>query len=277
MSDRPDGRILFTHDTGVWQWSPDGIRRLTDGKAEMQPSWSPDGIHFAYISMGRNSSDLMIKDAETERVYRLTQNSTLPRPSTWAYRPAWSPDGELIAYVSDAVSYHPVLWLIRSDGTRNRLLGRWGDGFGGSDGPSWAPDSTEIALSVFLPERTSQIFLIDPMTVQARQLTSMPGNAYDPAISPTKREIAFSTLDEAGSQNWIAPLDGGEPVAIPGSKCRTPVWSPDGNWIAYIGAISSDKFGVFGLRVDAGLGQTRPTLLTGDLAVSVNGGLSWGA
>ena len=30
--DTPNGRLLFTHEGGIWQWSPDGVKRLTDVK-----------------------------------------------------------------------------------------------------------------------------------------------------------------------------------------------------------------------------------------------------
>ena len=69
-----------------------------------------------------------------------------------------------------------------------------------------------------------------------------------PAISPDGTRIAFSTKGDL----WVVSVDGGEarPLTSHTGYEKMPVWSPDGQWIAF----ASDRHGNFDVFVVASAG-----------------------
>ena len=111
----PDGtHTLFTrvvtdekrtgYETSIWMVATSGNEapvRLTNGKHDAHPRWSPDGTRIAFLRGG---------DKDDQGKPRLPQIATLPlsggeaRTITdlpkGASSPVWSPDGERIAFLS---------------------------------------------------------------------------------------------------------------------------------------------------------------------------------
>jgi Tol biopolymer transport system component len=57
-----------------------------------------------------------------------------------------------------------------------------------------------------------------------------------PAVSPDGRTIAYQRWSAAGTQIFMSPLSGGKPMGLDTDdplRKDNPVWSPDGDWIAY--------------------------------------------
>lgn len=72
-----------------------------------------------------------------------------------------------------------------------------------------------------------------------RPLTSEPGIEFDPAFSPDGSKVAYSWIrtDENSADIYVRSLTSGDSLQI--TKTRdvseiSPVWAPDGNWIAFI-------------------------------------------
>ena len=70
---------------------------------------------------------------------------------------------------------------------------------------------------------------------EARNVTQ--GHAWDmqPRFSPDGRRIAFTSDRSGGDNVWIIDADGRNPVQVTKENFRlvnSPVWSPDGRWIA---------------------------------------------
>lgn len=106
-----------------------------------------------------------------------------------------------------------------------------------------SPDGERIAYVVKYLDRAqndyaSDIYLWD--SEGSRQYTS-GGKDSAPRWSPDGRWLAFLSGRDGKSQLYLMPASGGEAVRLTDRKpgAGTPVWSPDSNAIAFVGAVSS--------------------------------------
>lgn len=128
--------------------------------------------------------------------------------------------------------------------------------------PRISPDGRRVAYVVTeIDGRThtyrSAIWATPTAGGEARRLTAPPANATDPGWSPDGRWLAFVSEREgeasrvAGEeakkqgkgkpQIWLLPTDGGEArqLTFLPHGASTPVWSPDGQWLAFAAPVGS--------------------------------------
>jgi eukaryotic-like serine/threonine-protein kinase len=82
-------------------------------------------------------------------------------------------------------------------------------------------------------------------------------DATVPMPSPDGRQFVFVAANEVGTTSlWIRPIDSAEARALAGTEGgEAPIWSPDGQWVAFYADGKLKK-----VRVDGGLPQTIATL-----------------
>ncbi len=134
--------------------------------------------------------------------------------------------------------------------------------------PDWSPDNQWITYESYANLQTNIIIrsVTDPASPPI-QLTEGVGNNYDPAWSPQGRQIAFSTDRSGRSEIWLAQLDTADnrffvAAGDEDADFIHPVWSPDGNSLAWERASDNSTIEVWsptnelGSRSNVGSGKT---------------------
>jgi dipeptidyl aminopeptidase/acylaminoacyl peptidase len=281
----PDGKtcafVLTSTDeednaypSAIWTVPTDGSakpRRFTFGKKrDASPRWSPDGTRLAFTSNRdtEKAAQLFVIPVEGGEAQRLTDL----RESVDEV--AWSPDGTMIAFTSrvrvdsydeeddrrreprhitrlryrlDSVGWtfdRPRrLFVVPADGSagpKQLLSGDFEE-----SGPSWSPDSKQIAFASARHKDwdiglVGDIYVVGVKGGRAKRITKTADGCSSPSWSPDGKRIAFncSPGNEGTRHTQIAVVDaaGGERKLLTSSldrNCspfmasREPIWIRD--------------------------------------------------
>lgn len=199
------------------------VRQFTSGpRNDTSPRWSPDGTRVAFLSdRGKDKTQIFVMSMSGGEAVQVTFGKE------GVSDPVWSPCGKKIAFVAleDEPEPKDVPGQEKSDvrvitRLRYKLNGRG-----------------------FLPERRSQIFVLDLETGKVTQLTFGPYDCREPEWSPDGKFIAFTSArfedcDLTSVRDiYVIPASGGEMRKLTSSDAvlSAPSWSPDGRFIACYG------------------------------------------
>ena len=196
----------------IWVMNSDGTghRALTtDGMHNRYPSWSLDGQRIIFSSHRSGKYEIWSMKNEGSDLRQLTKHE---KSNIYPVR---SPDGEKIAFASSR-SGGTAIWLMNPDGTRVQRITP--EGVGGYYA-SWNPTGRQLVFD------SSKLAALG---VWARLLSRW--SSHD--------SIVFDLLNpRAGLSKhlWLLDLQGGETRQLThgDSFNETPVWSPDGQFLAF--------------------------------------------
>ena len=196
------------------------------GRSASHPRYSPDGTRLAFLAAGEGDRTriwiLPLAGGEAREL------SSLPGGASSF---VWAPDGSSLA----VVSMEPDPDAGKDDAQPRPLV---------IDRLQFKRDGRG-----YLDDRRQRIWLVDAGTGAHRQLTHGPWDARSPAFSPDSSEVAFVSVRPEGggdpdatdnSDIFVVPVEADaetEPVRLtsnPGPD-RSPVFSPDGNWLLHTG------------------------------------------
>jgi Tol biopolymer transport system component len=211
------------------------------------PVWSPDGRFIAaHHQPGRDA------DSREVWVFPLSADRSsasdpikigLPR-SSWNIVAGWTPDDALGIFIES--ESHMALYTVPASG--GRAVQTTPDGYAWY--PRWSADGERIYFRSWRgnPDGVSIGYtaatggdVVDLSVRSERQLVSVvPGAGFN--VSPDGEKIVFSAYQapydpEEGVDVWAIPLDGGRPTRLTSDRSREgyPCWSPDGEWVAFLG------------------------------------------
>lgn len=157
-------------------------------------SYSPDGSKIALIMSKDGNPELYVVGAGGGGLMRLTRTTGADEAS-----PTWSPDGSRICYVSGPPGV-PQLYVIGASGGEPQRLSVGGRM---NECPDWGRNGLIAYQSNF--GGRYQIFVVDPATRSASQV-SRDGAAYeDPSWAPDGRHIVATRV--TGYQKGVCILD----------------------------------------------------------------------
>ncbi len=159
----------------------------------------------------------------------------------------------LIAYVHTGETSMDI-YAVKPDGTQPVLVVR---GQPVANLPQWLPDGRHIAYFTLGADFSSDLWLVDVVSGGAPQRITRHGDwlATDLPWSPDGAAAVFDVVeDRAPHDLYRLDLITGEVVDLtPASPAREgqPVWSPDGEWVAYFsGGETGDVFDIWRIKPD---------------------------
>jgi Tol biopolymer transport system component/serine/threonine protein kinase len=170
------------------------------------------------------------------------------------YSPAVSPDGKLIAFSSNRDGTLRI-WIKQVAGGGEVALTSGVDDF-----PRFSHDGSMVLYAHAEQGRPASLWRIPVVGGEARRVVD---NAGTGEWSPDGKQIAFTRnvvgeVDNAASILFVANADGGSPRELtrsPATLVAHPRWSPDGKWIATVGARGRTAQSI--LLTNAATGETK--------------------
>jgi len=209
-------------------------QQFTFGKTrDTQPRWSPNGELIAFTRTKNGESNIWLIPLSGGESRKLTNLEEGMFGSI-----AWSPDGENITF-----EYR----LTHQDWTKKAIEEREKKGL---TNPARVITKLHYRRDgEGFRDHPQQVWICDATSGEVKQITDGDWENRDPTWSPDSQWVSFISNrsdDPDGTPHkediWKAHKDGGTPI-----KIKTPngykwglAWSPDGEYIAYIGCETED-------------------------------------
>jgi dipeptidyl aminopeptidase/acylaminoacyl peptidase len=199
-------------------------------KTVADPQIAPDGKWIAYTVQSQDVE----KDKRDTDVWMVSwdgrENLRLTSSKDNETRPRWSPDGKYLAFLTsrgdeDEKKKGAQVWLLnRAGGEAQKLT----DIKGGVEDFEWAPDSTRLALVVSDPDPAD-----DPEKIDGWKKKTKPPIVID--RYHFKRDYA-GYLQHLRDHLYLFDIAAkkAEPLTSGDFDDRSPSWSPDGTFIAFV-------------------------------------------
>ncbi len=214
-----------------------------DGLANFNPTWSPDGSAFAYLTSGGSDylsrTTLLTKDIKTGKTKSISGGVH--------YSISWSPDGSRLAYANQSARgkggsrfYDIYIYDLRRNKEQRVTRGLR------AHSPAWSPDG-ETLIFIVNQDGTENLSALDLTTGKIAALTDFKNGEQlsHPRWSPDGKQVVLGLAKNSGQDLFLLNLESRElsPLLEDPADSRDPVFSPDGRRIYF----SWDKSGIFNI------------------------------
>jgi eukaryotic-like serine/threonine-protein kinase len=235
--------------------------------SERQPSISGNGERLAF------STDVANLNVVLQTVSTGAQQP-LVATALQELMPRFTPDRKAVVFVSGTTTTRNQLWLQQLDGGRAsgeaRALTTYEEGE--IDHPAVSADGRWVAFYRVVNGKRD-IWVVPLSGGPSAPITTDPASDIEPAWSHDGKQLAFAS-DRGGSFHIrTVPIAGGHAVGgevqvTPGGGYAiAPEWSPDDQWIAYVGGPTTADAEVWVVRADGSKTPRPVTTKAGALRV----------
>jgi Tol biopolymer transport system component len=250
----PEGKVVsevksvFRAGDGAFAWSPDG-RRVVFLRYHNGAPPSSCGPGVTTVTPNQTVRDIMV-------MYANGVGKRVLMARVWPLRPlSWSSDGSRIAVARSTRPInesHQVLDLVQvPGGTVTNLAGKPGSpSLEGLSPPTWSPDSTHLASTVYKLTSHAMVAAVDGTGL--RDLGSGTTSDYEPGWAPDSDHVAVA-YDKVkngtivGGGMSIRSIDGANVRDLGLNNVQVdagpPSWSPAGDRIAYVRTVAYGSAG----------------------------------
>ncbi len=246
-----DGKwIAYTLSDQIWIIPIEGgepYAVTTKGPSASNPVWTPDGKALSFLS-NRSKGQTQVWVLKFDHFGEAEQITKLKRSANSI---KWSPQGD------------KLLFVFKDKKTEKKDPNTPQDSAGNTEEP-WVIDRLDFkadrADGYITDRRRNHIYIYDIAKEKLTQITSGDYDDSDPSWSPDGKTVAFvSNRTKNPNRNynteiWLVSAD----TKDKGQKLtqltshqgpdNSPIWSPDGKWIAYTTA-SDGEYGVAQLAI----------------------------
>lgn len=279
----PDGKLITltfatAYDVDVFTIAPDGsgFRNVTQHPAyDFWPRWSPDGRFLAFVSdrlacptwEPNVEGSCYAPDAPAPTggnlfIYELATGQTTQISDRWLVEPPRWINNQRIAYTAgqrnDLLATTELGWIDRVNGAANPIVPSSSNALALS--ASWSSDGARVIYQEIRPDAQpdSRIVIRDQAGQEVGQLTDLafPRFGFAGAWSPDGKRVAIGGRGGqcAFGLTLLDPQGASIFRANPRPGVCDPLWSPDGQYLAYAGVISGQD-GNFSLYLASASGQ----------------------
>ncbi len=217
----PDGRVLLAVEPSRWEMAG----KAPGADSERDLSWLSYSLPFAISPDG---SSVLFNEC-------LTADCTVALRGFDGEPPIILGDGFAVAISPDGTQALSILpWqatelvLIPTGPGERRTIDLAGTGIARANFGTWSPDGRRLFLNADTPEGAPHVFQVELETGEVERITPEEVRWGFVAVSPDGERIAVQ-LARGGTV--VLPLDGGEPVPIPGLDEQPVQWSADGRFL----------------------------------------------
>jgi TolB protein len=254
------GRLYATKGRVLYRFSGTRLTRLRFASHVKDPAVTHDGDRLAVARLEDQSSTIVVSDDTGENPQTITPPSAA-EGSLWAFAPGFNSDGSHIVYLTDRgkqpsspQNLQPNdlgVWSYDVSSGKSRQL-VWPYAYtGGDSDPSYRPGETDQLLYttyLYGGAPTEPVARLTWMSVRTGATVYLSPDAqrnFEPALSPDGRYVAFIRAGAGSDDLYVMPLAPTytrEPRPYPSETATLiqsgivsqPVWSPDGDAIAFL-------------------------------------------
>jgi len=243
-----DRHVLADGDAAVW--SPRGDRVAVVGnevglgivrfsrprrirwiahRVDISPAWSPDAKAIVYLESSSRTSIMSVRVATARtRVVTVVPHSATVTGLAYVGRSRLVYAASIAQNDLDLYSFRPGVKGVR-ELTANGVDER---------DPAWSFDGKKLAFVRFgASPRAAALLVADARTMHARRVVAETGALVsDPSWSPDGKTVVFVQRFEDTAETQVATVDVAtlkvRIVPLPEAAYASPVFSPDGQWLA---------------------------------------------